>query len=61
VSDGDRFPAHEDLFRQQSQDPLSLGHVQRVCPRPQPGAKIGKRLDQPQVLGLSACGRFQGL
>jgi hypothetical protein len=61
VADGDRFPAHEDLFHQQSQDLLSLGHVQRVCPRPQPGAKIGKRLDQPQIPGLIAFDRFQRL
>ena len=61
VSDGDRFPAHEDLFHQQSQDLLPLGHVQRVCPRPQPCAEIGERLDQPQILGLIAGGRFQRL
>jgi len=61
VSDGDCFPAHEDLFHQQSHDLLLLGHVQRVCPRPQPCAEIGKRLDQPQILGLIADRRFQRL
>jgi len=61
VSDGDRFPTHEDLFHQQSQDLLLLGRVQRVCPRPQPCAEIGERLDQPQILGWIAGRRFQRL
>jgi hypothetical protein len=61
VSDGDRFPAHENLFHQQSQNPLPLGHVQCLCTRAQPCMKVGERLDQPQIPGLIASGRFQRL
>ena len=43
---------HQNLFHQQSQDFLTLGHLQRICPPPQPGTEIGERFDEPQAVGV---------
>ena len=59
MADRDGFAAHEDLLHQYPQDLLTLGHIQRVRPRPQPCAKIGERFDQPQVLRLVGGSRLQ--
>jgi hypothetical protein len=61
VPDRDCLPANEDLFHQQPQDLLPLGHVQCLAPRLQSCTEIGERLDQSQIFGLIAGGRFQRL
>jgi hypothetical protein len=52
MTDRKAVPVHHDLFHQQSQDFLTLGHLQRICPPPQPGTEIGERFDEPQAVGV---------
>jgi hypothetical protein len=61
MTDRKGIPAHQNLFHQQSQNFLTLGHLQGVGPQAQLGAEFGERLDQPQALGIICGGRFQRL
>jgi hypothetical protein len=61
MADGKGVSTHQNLFHQQSQDFLTLGHLQCVGPQPQLGAETGERFDQPQALGIVRGGRFQRL
>lgn len=59
VPDGDCLPADQDLFHKQPQNLLPFRHVQRLRPLPQPCMEASQRLDEAQILGLIAGGRFQ--
>ena len=61
MANRNRILVHQDLFYQQSQDFLALGHLQCVYPCPQPVTEIGERFDQPQALRMVAGGRLQRL
>jgi hypothetical protein len=61
MADRKGFPVHQNLFHQQSQDFLTLGHLQCIGSQPQLGAEIGERFDQPSALGIVRGGRFQRL
>lgn len=49
VADGDCVVTDEHLFDQQTNDTLTLSHVQRLCRRGQPGHERGQCLGQPQM------------
>ena len=56
-----RIPADEDFFDEQPQYLLSLEDIQGIRTCAQAAAETSKCLDQPQILGLIGCGRFQRL
>lgn len=61
MANSDCVPTHEDFFDKQPQDLLSFGDIQGIGTCSQAAAKISECLNQPQILGLIGCGRFQRL